>query len=337
MNSNSSTLVLVGIGLAVLLGLLFLSGGGTQAPGDAATSETVSVGEEGASMVEVRPTLSVEIGESLVLGERETVVLEAQVQGGADGPVRYQWTADGDLGFFSHPNERRTHYTAPSSCDCQEHIVITLTAIDGMGAAAVDTIYVSVPSLAVCSKDPCEPVCVKPDPVCIPSEGTCTTAPENPCPEADVACETPCIETIPPEDPCDAAISPCPCVEGDCTSTWMPSWPFQDEETPAASERPRPLIVRQFPAHITEGSSFQLRGAISNPGCHTACFVWTASKGELVGAETLTPIFHAPQTDRPHGETVSISLAIYDPFGGRSYDQIRLTIDNTDYNGPPVP
>jgi len=337
MNSNSSTLILVGVGLAVLLGLLFLSGGETQMPGDAAGSETLSVGDEGESMIEVLPTLSVEIGESLELGERETVLLEAQVQGAATGPIRYQWSSDGDLGFFSHPNERRTHYTAPSSCDCQEHVVITLTAIDGMGAAAVDTLYVTVPSLAVCAKDPCEPVCVETEPVCIPTEEVCPVKPDDPCPpEADIACDTPCIETA-ADAPCEAAITPCPCVEEDCTSTWMPSWPFEPEETPRPADRPKPLIVRHFPAHIPEGSRFQLRGTVSNPGCIDGCFIWSASKGELVGSETLTPIYHAPLTDRPNGETVSISLTLYDAFGGRSYDQVRVTIDNTDYDGPTQP
>jgi hypothetical protein len=34
---------------------------------------------------------------------------------------------------------------------------------------------------------------------------------------------------------------------------------------------------------------------------------------------------------------VTISLILYDGAGGRSYDQIRLTIDNLDYDGPRVP
>ena len=116
----------------------------------------------------------------------------------------------------------------------------------------------------------------------------------------------------------------------------MTSWPF--ESTPLrAADRPKPRIVRHFPERIPEGSSFELRGTISNPACASACFVWTASKGSLEDANTLSPVFRAPVSDRPKGETVTISLIVYDGCAGRSYDQIRLTIDNVDYAGPPVP
>lgn len=116
----------------------------------------------------------------------------------------------------------------------------------------------------------------------------------------------------------------------------MPSWPFEPVSGPPG-DRPKPRIVRHFPEHISEGGSFKFSGTISNPTCVSGCFVWAASKGILEGADTLSPTLHAPQTDRAGGERVTISLILYDGFGGRSYDQVRLTIDNLDYDGPAVP
>ncbi len=73
-----------------------------------------------------------------------------------------------------------------------------------------------------------------------------------------------------------------------------------------------------------------IKGNISNPVCVSVCFTWSASKGWLEGANTLQPIYHAPESDRRDGETVTITLAAYDSSGGRSYDQIRVRIVNTD-------
>ena len=69
---------------------------------------------------------------------------------------------------------------------------------------------------------------------------------------------------------------------------------------------------------------------IANPGCTSVCFSWSASKGWFEDADTLEPVYHAPMSDRIGGERVTISLVIYDGYGGRSYDQIRIDIDNLD-------
>ena len=53
------------------------------------------------------------------------------------------------------------------------------------------------------------------------------------------------------------------------------------------------------------------------------------SKGWLENSNTLTPIYHAPESDRLEGETVTISLIVYETAEGRSYDQIRIKIRNT--------
>ena len=73
-----------------------------------------------------------------------------------------------------------------------------------------------------------------------------------------------------------------------------------------------------------------IEGHISNPACLSVCFTWSASKGWLERADTLQPIYHAPESDRHGGEPVTITLAVYDSSGGRSYDQIRIHIENND-------
>jgi hypothetical protein len=134
---------------------------------------------------------------------------------------------------------------------------------------------------------------------------------------------------------CENEPVPCPCVE-DCEQVWINPWPV-DSEPIHPRDRAKPQIIRQYPAHLSEGSSFLLRGRISNPACLPVCFVWSVEKGWLEDAETLEPTYHAPETDRAGGEPVTIALISYDGCGGRSYDQIRLTIDNLDYNGPTSP
>jgi hypothetical protein len=127
---------------------------------------------------------------------------------------------------------------------------------------------------------------------------------------------------------------PCPC-EQDCGGTWDTNWPLDPTLTPLhPRDRPKPLIDRQYPERIAEGSAIQLHGRILNPACQPVCFVWSASKGWIEGGDTLDPIYRAPESERAGGESVTITLTVYDRSGGRSYDQIRCRIDNLDDRTP---
>jgi len=328
MNSNSTILVLAGVGLALVLALLLLGGAETPTEEAMAPPETVLV-DPPAHVV--HGPLTVDVGRDLEVGEREVVQLLGSVSGQTAGILHYRWTAEGGLGFFSDPVARDPSYTAPSACDCEECVVITLTVTDAQGMTASDSLVLTVRDPLNCPTDPCPvaPVCVVEDPCDPPADPVCPPTPEVPC-------ETPCITEVPLAEPCGDIVGPCPCVDGDCASTWMPAWPFEPV-VGHPSDRPKPQIIRHFPSHISEGGSFALSAIINNPACVTGCFVWVASKGILEGADTMSPIYHAPMTDRPRGESVTISLILYDAFGGRSYDQIRVAIDNLDYDGPPVP
>jgi hypothetical protein len=323
---NSTTLILIGV--AIVLGLLLLLGGGTPSP----TTETSPTPPgEGVSTIPSGGPLRVDVGEDLTVGEREAVRLVGTVEGAAAGTVRYQWTAQGGLGYFNDSTVKEPIFTAPSACDCEDCVLLTLTVTDARGITASDSLVLTVRDPLVCPSDPCPPapICVSVDPCAPPIAEICPARP-------DVPCETPCITEVPPFDPCSEVVTPCPCVDGDCDSAWISTWPFAPPAGRAV-DRPKPQIVRHFPSHIPEGSSFVLSGTISNPACASACFVWAVSKGWLEDPDTLTPTYHAPMSDRPKGEPVTISLIVYDGFEGRSYDQVRLTIDNVDYDGPRVP
>jgi len=323
---NSTTWILIGV--AVVLGLLLLVGGTSEEP-TAVIEPSPVPGGAYVPPAPVDSALRVDVGDDRTVGEREVVQLVGSVEGAAGG-IAYWWTAEGGLGFFDDPTAKDPIFTAPSACDCEDCVLVTLTVTDGRGVTASDSFVLTVRDPLVCPADPCTSarICLPVDPCAPPIEATCPATP-------DVPCASPCITEVPPPDPC-ATVVPCPCAGDGCESAWIVSWPFESSPVRAA-ERPKPRIVRHFPEHVAEGTSFELRGTISNPACAPACFVWMASKGHLEDADTLSPVFHAPQSDRPNGETVTISLIVYDGAAGRSYDQIRLTIDNVDYTGPPVP
>jgi hypothetical protein len=114
-----------------------------------------------------------------------------------------------------------------------------------------------------------------------------------------------------------------------CSEPWQTGWPFDSQPVLHPKDRAKPSIDRHFPREVREGSSTILEGYIRNPACQSVCFTWSASKGWLENTNTLTPIYHAPDSDRLEGETVTISLIVYDTAQGRSYDQIRIKIQNT--------
>jgi len=162
--------------------------------------------------------------------------------------------------------------------------------------------------------DECQPVCV--DPVC-------PATPSEPC-------QSPCITEAPVTVGCNNAAVPCPCTENvDCMEPWQTGWPFDATPVGHPKDRAKPSIDRHFPREINEEASIQLQGYIRNPACQSVCYSWVASKGWLENTNTLTPTYHAPESDRLEGETVTISLIVYDAAQGRSYDQIRIKIRNT--------
>ena len=319
--SSTITWVVVGIGVA-LAALLLFSGGTADVPVTAPSLPPSSaVPELGASAVGASAPV-VDVGEDLVAGEREAVALDATGYDPAGGPVAYSWTSEGALGFFSNAHVANPVFTAPSACDCDDRVVLTLTVTNSRGISASDSLLLTV-------RDPlnCPQTCAEQPAPYIRPVDPCGSV-ENPCPEARTPCDGPCVSVVPPTGDCGQVPVPCRC-ETDCGPTWDAAWPGEPEPG-HPRDRPKPRIDRRFPASIHEGGTAQIRAAIANPGCTSLCFSWSASKGWFENAESLDPIYHAPMSDRIGGERVTISLVIYDGYGGRSYDQIRIMIENLD-------
>lgn len=326
MSSSSIMWIVLAVGAALVVALLLLS------PAEQATTESVPGQLVAAAPTGVVPVSRasgvpvVHAGPDRAVGERETVRLDGEGYDPAGAAVTYLWTAEGGLGFFENARSPTTSYTAPSACDCEEAVVLTLTVATARGVSASDSMILSVWDAMRCPAetyetggayvtviDPCQPAGV---------EAACPAQPSEPC-------ASPCIPDVPAYDGCREVPAPCPCSTDGCEGKWVSNWPFGPQpEHPR--DRAKPRIDRHYSASIDEGSATPIKGYIHNPACLSICFTWSAGKGWFERADTLEPIYHAPESDRRDGETVTIMLMVYDSAGGRSYDQIRIHIANAD-------
>ncbi len=329
MSSNSTILIIAGVGVALLALLLLL--GSSPEPTTAVGPVPVPVSTEPSYMAIVSPSSSapvVHAGLDRTVGERERVELSGEGYDPSGLPVTYQWTAQGGLGFFENAHSPTTVFTAPSACECNEMVILTLTVTSTSGARISDQMVISVRDPLNCPEATCEASgyqVIAPVDMCLGTDlaPVCPATPSEPC-------ESPCITEIPVVDGCADMAVPCPCTEDvDCSEPWQTGWPFDAPQPVHPKDRAKPSIGRNFPQVINEGATALLEGYIRNPACQPVCYSWIASKGWLENANTLTPIYHAPESDRLDGETVTISLIIYDAAEGRSYDQIRMKIRNT--------
>jgi hypothetical protein len=331
---NSSALWIILAAMAVIVAVLFLvpvSESSTELP--VATTASTEGGESLSATGRILASvLTVDAGPDLTVGEREIVQLHGQASTSTGGSITYAWSAHGGLGFFSNPNAADTSYTAPSACDCEQSVTLTLTATAADGTRASDSLTLSVRDPLACPT--AQSTCTGGSQAVMVID-SCTSTTTSACPAPDVPCDDPCISEAPVEPACAQVPVPCRCAD-DCGATWDAAWPSASEPV-AGRDRAKPEIGRQYPSHVPEAGSFQLSASIRNPACLSVCFSWTANKGWFEGADTLTPVYHAPETDRYSGEPVTITLTIYDASGSASYDQIRFTVDNLDYAGPQVP
>jgi len=326
-SSNSTIMIIAGVGVA-LIALLLLLGSSSEPTTDTGVLAPPITGVEPYAAIG-SPSLSVptvHAGLDRAVGERERVELSGEGYDPRGLPITYLWTAQGGLGFFENAHSPTTIFTAPSACDCDDMVILTLTVTNASGASVSDQMVVSVRDPLACPLPTYESsgyfVTVPVD-VCQDNDAdaTCPATPSEPC-------DSPCISEAPLAEGCPDLAIPCPCTEDvDCTEPWQIGWPF-DAQPVHPKDRAKPAIDRHFPQEMNERASIVLEGNIRNPACQPVCYVWSASKGRLENTGTLTPIYYAPESDRLEGETVTISLTIYDTAQGRSYDQIRIKIRN---------
>jgi len=144
-NSNSTILIIAAVGVG-LLALLLLLGSSPEPTTDiGVVPPTVST--EQSYMRVVSPSSStpvVHAGLDRTVGERERVELSGEGYDPTGLPVTYQWTAQGGLGFFENAQSPTTIFTAPSACDCNEMVILTLTATNVSGVSVSDQMVISV-------------------------------------------------------------------------------------------------------------------------------------------------------------------------------------------------
>jgi len=337
---------LAGIAAVGLLLVLLL---GTAPVEPTASAETqpaevsqISEGSRTAYAAYGETALVINAGKNLTLDEGETVKLAGEAFDPSGGSVIVYWTAQDGGGYFDDPHQLQPLYTAPIICECDECVLLMLTAVDSQGISTTDQLYIHVRG------DPirCPPVTTMVSCVCPPSPcpRPCIT-PVDRCAPEPLPCEDPCVPHIAPPEPCGSCAVPCvceprcywqdpisPCDQSPCDSTPAFPWSVVAGSTSCSPQLPpTPHINRHYPAAVDEGGAVQLHGRISNPGCRSSCFMWTADKGSFDDPTSLDPIWYAPMSDRCGGEKACITLSIIGDCDGRGYDQIRIHVNNTDY------
>jgi len=330
MNDNSTWLILVAL-VGVALAVFLFSGA---APADVGSEATQTVASQQTQQVTVQKSVVrsatvsappiVEAGANLTMDERESVRLHAEAQNVGSGAVAYHWSAKGHRGQFDNAFQQDPIYTAPSVCGCDECIPITLTVTDAHGVSASDQLFVRVRG------DPLNCGTPQMSSQCPEHTSPCWTPPKTSrCQPEPPPCESQCIQHIAPPT---CSKTPVPCCASPCG--WTPGYPLPSSDVSVRpADRPSPLILRSYPGKMSEAGSVKLFGTVSNPACASVCFSWKASKGYFDDADTLTPIYHAPLSDRFGGEDVTITLTIHDEYSEEAYDQIKIHINNLDYSG----
>ncbi len=320
--SGSSFLVVLLL-VAAAIGALFLF----SAPSPSPATEAVGAAA-GSAVTSPQAAVSsgppwADAGADRVVGERESIRLAGSGGVSGGGAVAFQWTSSGGLGFLADPTRPDSAYTASSACDCCQAVTLTLSVTDRFGTTASDSMIVQI-------RDPiaCRPTnaCGERIPAVVPACPCPSAVVKSRCPQPDIPCAGPCVTEAPAARACAHVPVPCRCATG-CEAAWDSAWP-QIVPALSASDRPMPRIIRQYPAHVTEGSATPLRAVVANPACSSVCFRWAASQGWFERADTLEPIYHAPLIERRDGEKVTITFTIQDSTGQPSVDQIRLQVDD---------
>ena len=120
-SSNSTILIIAGIGVGLLALLLLLGSSPEPVTPVGVVAPPVLSGEPYVPVVSASSsTPVVHAGLDRTVGERERVELSGEGFDPSGLPVTYLWTAQGGLGFFENAHSPTTIFTAPSACDCNE-------------------------------------------------------------------------------------------------------------------------------------------------------------------------------------------------------------------------
>lgn len=270
--------------------------------------------------------------------EGGSIVLKAIVYDPDGDKVRVTWSAP--RGQFSDPNAFEPTYYAPwvKSCD-GEKVVITLVAVDACGAQAKDELILHVLNVN-------RPPAVDAGPDLAVDEGGKVRLLASVCDPDDDAlsflwtiasgrgtldnpralqpiyiapltnrCEGETVElTLTVSDACGAAAKDT--VRVHVRNLNRPPWADAGPDL-----------------QVPEKAQIMILGKAGDPDGEKLVVSWTASAGTLSGADTLCPVFIAPEVEGCDFILVTVTLCVVDPCGAVAQDSLVIKVLNV--NRPP--
>lgn len=272
--------------------------------------------------------------------EGGSIVLKALVHDPDGDPVSVTWSVEKGKGWFSDPQARETTYYAPWVKACQgEPVEITLTATDACGAVAVDKLVLHVlnvnhppavdagPDLAVDEGGRVKLLAA----ACDVDEDALSFLWTIPCGRGTLdnpralqptytapltgRCEGETVELVlTVTDACGAVVKDTVQihVRNLNKAPWADAGP--DLQVP---ERAQIMILAK--AGDLDGEKLIVS--------------WWASAGTLLNADTLCPIFVAPEVEGCDELLVTVTLCVVDPCGAVAQDSLVIKVRNV--NQPP--
>ncbi|MFH1610179.1 MAG: VWA domain-containing protein [Candidatus Bipolaricaulota bacterium] len=271
--------------------------------------------------------------------EGESIVLKAQIYDPDGDAVAVTWSAP--RGMFSDLHAIETTYYAPwvKSCD-GENVVITLTAVDACGAKATDELILHVrnvnrlpavdagPDLAVDEGGKIKLLAS----ACDPDDDALTYLWTIRCGRGTLdnpralqptytapltgRCEGETIElTLTVRDACGAE-----------TTDTMRVHVRNLNKAPWADAGPN--------LQVPEKAQIMILAKAGDPDGEKLAVSWWASAGTLLNADTLCPVFVAPEVEGCDMIEVTVTLCVMDPCGDVAKDSLVIKVLNV--NRPPT-
>ncbi|MCS7240583.1 MAG: VWA domain-containing protein [Candidatus Bipolaricaulota bacterium] len=271
--------------------------------------------------------------------EGKSIVLRAQVYDPDKDLIKVTWSAP--KGHFSDPNGIETIYYAPMVSDCGgEFVSITVVAEDCCGGRAQDTIIVHVLNVN-------NPPMVEAGPDLVVDEGQKVqiqaTAVD---PDGDpitvlwsIPCNRGTLDNPRSLTPVYTAPLTSKC-EGEVVELVVA---VRDACGAEAKDTVRIFVrnVNQAPwadagpdLTVPECGQVTILGRAGDPDRDPIQIFWTVTAGKLIGADTLCPVFVAPEVEGCEPLKVIATLRVVDACGGMAEDQVVITVTNV--NRPPT-
>ncbi len=271
--------------------------------------------------------------------EGKSLVLRANVFDPDKDPVKITWSAT--KGYFSDPNAFETVYYAPMVSDCAgEFVPITVVAEDCWGGKAQDTIVIHVLNVN-------NPPMVEAGPDIVVDEGEKVplqaTAVDPDGENLTVLWTIPCnrgtldnprmltpMYTAPLTQRCEGEVvelvvtvrDPCGAEAKDTVRIFV------------RNVNRAPWVEAGPDLTVPECSQIAILARAGDPDGDPIQIFWTTSAGKLVGADTLCPVFVAPEVEGCEVLKVVVTLRVVDACGALAEDQVLITVTNV--NRPPT-